>query len=160
VLHLRRDASSRVPCVLTSLSSAARVVTDSVQSVPRRRLVRIALMLSLVTVLVGGWLAARHLVILAFIDDGPLTDVLSLVYPMVLTALLTPLVSYRRTDAVAWLIPPLATILVFRIAWRLSLLPLRDWPPRPDEIDLVIPVAGGDGHGRQSYMLKRRDGEA
>jgi hypothetical protein len=136
------------------------VVTNSVQSVPRRRLVRVALTLSLVTVLLGGWLAARHFVILALIDDGPLTDVLSLVYPMILTALLTPLVSYRCRDAAAWLIPPLALVLVFRVAWRLSLLPLRDWPPRPGEIDRVIPIAGSDGHWRQLYMLKRRSGEA
>ncbi|GGJ96021.1 hypothetical protein GCM10010123_27420 [Pilimelia anulata] len=42
-----------------------------------------------------------------------------------------PRVSYRRRDA---LLGPLGIGLVPTVAWRLALLPHRDWRPRPDEL--------------------------
>jgi hypothetical protein len=58
------------------------------------------------------------------------------VAPVVLSGLLwfvTPLVSYRRRDALCGLIPFYNIWFVARIAWRLAYLPHRDWDPRPDE---------------------------
>ena len=52
--------------------------------------------------------------------------------PTVVTAVLAPYASYRSRDALLWFIGPgLYVFLV--IAWRLALLPYRDWAPRSDE---------------------------
>src|SRR3954468_11048033 len=48
--------------------------------------------------------------------------------------LLAPLSSYRRRDA--WLapVPVLGWYLAALLAWRVALLPYRDWEPRPEEL--------------------------
>jgi hypothetical protein len=58
---------------------------------------------------------------------------LSLVPSMLLVALLSPLVSYRRIDALFLLVPIWNLVVVWRIGYRLSKLSQRDWPLRPDE---------------------------
>lgn len=50
-------------------------------------------------------------------------------------AIVAPLVSYRRMDAFAMLIPFYNVYLSCRMAWRLAYLPYRDWEPRPDEAE-------------------------
>ncbi|PZG09690.1 hypothetical protein C1I95_28710 [Micromonospora craterilacus] len=67
-----------------------------------------------------GWLGGRWAT-LAFIA-----------LPAAVTAGLAPYASYRRRDALLWFIGPGLFIFVL-IAWRLTLLPYRDWAPRPDE---------------------------
>ncbi|MEV6813957.1 hypothetical protein [Micromonospora sp. NPDC051296] len=69
--------------------------------------------------LAEGWLGAAAT--LAFIA-----------LPAAVTAVLAPYASYRRRDALLWFIGPGLPIFIL-IAWRLSLLPYRDWAPRPDE---------------------------
>ncbi len=54
---------------------------------------------------------------------------LSLVPSMLLVALLAPLVSYRRIDALFLLVPIWNLVVVWRIGYRLSKLSQRDWPP-------------------------------
>jgi hypothetical protein len=43
-------------------------------------------------------------------------------------------VSLRRRDAAWGLVPLLGWYVVCVVAWRLALLPLRDWEPRADEL--------------------------
>ena len=91
------------------------------------------------TVMVLGLLVlysiVRRTIVVPAVGDEPiLVDVLVLIVPATLTALLAPFVSYRAIDGLAWLVPPLGFVLFVRIAWRLALLPERDWPPRPDEV--------------------------
>lgn len=101
---------------------------------PRPPLVRGLLAGSLVLAIVGGWLALRHGLVIPLVGDGPLGDVLSLIYPVVTTGALASFVSYRFMDGAAWLLPPLGLALVVRVAWRIALLPYRDWPPRSEEV--------------------------
>ncbi len=49
-------------------------------------------------------------------------------------AALAPYGSYRRRDAVLGLAPLYGWYLIAVLAWRVALLPLRDWEPRPDEL--------------------------
>jgi hypothetical protein len=44
-----------------------------------------------------------------------------------------PLVSYRRRDVLLMGIPLYNLGLFGQTLWRLTYLPYRDWPPRPDE---------------------------
>lgn len=68
----------------------------------------------------------------ATMGSGPLADLGVIVVPVAATAWLAPRASYRRRDALLWLIGP--GLYVFAvIAWRLAYLPHRDWTPRPDE---------------------------
>jgi hypothetical protein len=68
----------------------------------------------------------------ATMGSGPLADLGGTVVPVAATAWLAPRASYRRRDALLWLIGP--GLYVFAvIAWRLAYLPHRDWAPRPDE---------------------------
>jgi hypothetical protein len=48
--------------------------------------------------------------------------------------LLAPLSSYRRRDAWLALVPLLGWYLTAVLAWRVALLPYRDWEPRPEEL--------------------------
>ena len=48
--------------------------------------------------------------------------------------LLAPRSSYRRRDAVLGLVPLLGWYLTALMAWRVALLPYRDWEPRADEL--------------------------
>ena len=52
-----------------------------------------------------------------------------------LIALLAPLVSYRRRDVLLLLVPLWNLVMIWTIGSRISRLPYRDWPLRPDEID-------------------------
>jgi hypothetical protein len=47
---------------------------------------------------------------------------------------LAPRSSYRRRDAVLGLVPLLGWYLAALMAWRVALLPYRDWEPRGDEL--------------------------
>jgi hypothetical protein len=95
--------------------------------------VRVALTVVLLAMLALASGSLEALVYDPVFGSGPLSDVLGLVLPSLLTVVVAPLVSYRRRDAVAWLIPPLGLLLTARLVWRLTLLPYRDWPPRPEE---------------------------
>jgi hypothetical protein len=53
---------------------------------------------------------------------------------VLLIALLAPLVSYRRRDVLLLLVPLWNLVTVWTIGSRISRLPYRDWPQRPDEI--------------------------
>ncbi|MFJ2086912.1 hypothetical protein ACI2KV_01405 [Micromonospora chokoriensis] len=67
---------------------------------------------------------------------GPVADLSAIAVPMAATAWLAPYASYRRRDALLWLVGP--GIYVFSvIAWRLALAPYRDWRPRPEELPRV-----------------------
>jgi hypothetical protein len=66
-----------------------------------------------------------------FAYGGPLAVLQS----VLLIALLAPLVSYRRRDVLILLVPLWNLVMVWTIGSRLSRLPCRDWPLRPDEID-------------------------
>lgn len=95
---------------------------------PVRRTLIAALLVLGVTV---PALAIRELVEAAM-GRGPLADLGGIVVPVAATAWLAPRASYRRRDALLWLIGP--GVYVFTvIAWRLTYLPYRDWTPRPDE---------------------------
>jgi hypothetical protein len=48
--------------------------------------------------------------------------------------LLAPRASYRRRDAVLGMVPLLGWYLTCVLAWRVALLPYRDWEPRADEL--------------------------
>jgi len=47
---------------------------------------------------------------------------------------LAPYGSYRRRDAWLGLVPLLGWYLLCVLAWRVALLPYRDWEPRADEL--------------------------
>ncbi|WP_067505383.1 hypothetical protein, partial [Actinoplanes sp. TFC3] len=47
---------------------------------------------------------------------------------------LAPHGSYRRQDALLGLVPLYGWYLTSVLAWRVALLPLRDWEPREDEL--------------------------
>ena len=47
---------------------------------------------------------------------------------------LAPYTSYRRRDTWLGLVPLLGWYLVCVMAWRVALLPYRDWEPRGDEL--------------------------
>lgn len=59
---------------------------------------------------------------------------LALLPGVLLTALLAPLVSYRRIDGLFVLVPVLGLVVVWKIGARLAKLPHRAWSLRPDEI--------------------------
>ncbi|WP_406074108.1 hypothetical protein [Micromonospora sp. NBC_01638] len=72
----------------------------------------------------------------AKVGNGPLADLGGIAVPVATTAWLAPGASYRRRDALLWLVGP--GIFIFAvIAWRLAFLPYRDWTPRPDEASRV-----------------------
>jgi hypothetical protein len=48
--------------------------------------------------------------------------------------MLAPYASYRRRDAWAGVVPLLGWYLLCVLAWRVALLPYRDWEPRGDEL--------------------------
>ncbi|MEV4636143.1 hypothetical protein AB0J80_02215 [Actinoplanes sp. NPDC049548] len=59
-------------------------------------------------------------------------DFALLLLPAALIVWLAPKVSYRRRDAVYFLL--IWPYLMGIIAWRIALLPYRDWAPRDDEM--------------------------
>lgn len=66
-----------------------------------------------------------------FVYGGPLAVLPS----VLLIALLAPLVSYRRRDVLLLLVPLWNLVVLWTIGSRISRLPYRDWPLRPDEFD-------------------------
>ncbi len=72
---------------------------------------------------------------------------------LVLGALVATRVSYRWFDAILLLIPILGLFYLWRFAWRLSLLPYRDWPPRPDEAPRWRKVAHPSRPGAGLYLV-------
>ncbi|MGC5017342.1 hypothetical protein [Micromonospora sp. DT47] len=72
----------------------------------------------------------------ATMGSGPLADIGWIAVPVAATAWLAPRASYRRRDALLWLVGPGLFIFAV-IAWRLAFLPYRDWTPRPDEASSV-----------------------
>jgi hypothetical protein len=56
-----------------------------------------------------------------------------LVLIVLVAMLLLPLISYRRRDCLMLFIPFYNLVVLSRLGYRLSNLPVRDWPPRPDE---------------------------
>jgi hypothetical protein len=74
---------------------------------------------------------------------------------LVLGALVAPRVSYRWFDAYLLLIPIVGLFYLGRFAWRLSLLPYRDWPPRPDEAPRWRKVAHPSRPGAGLYLVDR-----
>lgn len=72
----------------------------------------------------------------ATMGTGPLADIGWIAVPVAATAWLAPRVSYRRRDALLWLVGPGLFIFAV-IAWRLAFLPYRDWTPRPDEASRI-----------------------
>jgi hypothetical protein len=66
-------------------------------------------------------------------------------------------VSYRRRDAVAWVIPVLGLLLMARLAWRLASLPYRDWPPRTDEVGRCRQTPARTEDGSTWYVLVPED---
>ncbi|MET7403334.1 hypothetical protein ABZS66_58660 [Dactylosporangium sp. NPDC005572] len=91
---------------------------------------RFAIAAVLVALVVGSWLGLRHGVVIPTFGRTPAGDVLSIVAPALLTMIAAPLVGYRRRDALLWVIPPLGLALAARLAWRIALLPRRDWVDR------------------------------
>ncbi|MEW2386345.1 hypothetical protein AB0873_30340 [Micromonospora sp. NPDC047707] len=68
---------------------------------------------------------------------GPFADLGWIAVPMAATAWLAPHASYRRRDALWWLVGGPGLYIFIVIAWRVAFLPYRDWPPRPDEASRV-----------------------
>jgi hypothetical protein len=56
---------------------------------------------------------------------------------------LAPYASYRRRDAWMGLVPLLGWYLLCVLAWRVALLPFRDWEPRGDELWRARWLTGG-----------------
>lgn len=65
--------------------------------------------------------------------SGPMADLSAIALPMAATAWLAPYASYRRRDALLWLVGPGFYVFMV-IAWRVALAPYRDWRPRPEEL--------------------------
>jgi hypothetical protein len=63
--------------------------------------------------------------------------VLAVAPSFLLIVLLAPLVSYRRRDVLLALVPIWNVVTIWTIGSRISRLPYRDWPLRPDEIEPV-----------------------
>ncbi|WP_250001809.1 hypothetical protein [Actinoplanes sp. M2I2] len=73
--------------------------------------------------------------------------------------LLAPWTSYRPRDAWLGLIPLYNWYLICVLGWRLSLLPLRDWEPREDELWRARWLTGELlGYWRADQLARPRDG--
>ncbi len=83
-------------------------------------------------------------------DRCPTCSYLAL--PVLWTVAVAPMVSYRRRDAVAWLVPVVGLLLAVRLAWRLAHLPFRDWPPRADERNRCRPTDVQGDAGQPLYV--------
>jgi hypothetical protein len=97
---------------------------------PRDRLLRTLIAGAIIVAGVAGWLALRHRVVIPLAGNGPLADVLSLVFPVLFTGFLASRVSYRWVHGLYWVFPTLGIYFLWRVAWRVSVLPQRDWPGR------------------------------
>ncbi|RAN97516.1 hypothetical protein [Micromonospora noduli] len=91
-------------------------------------------MIRTVALLVGVMvpsLVLRELIEARF-GRGPIADLSAVAVPMAATAWLAPYASYRRRDALLWLVGP-GLYFFAVIAWRVALAPYRDWSPRQEE---------------------------
>ncbi|WCN81620.1 hypothetical protein [Micromonospora sp. LH3U1] len=100
--------------------------------IPLDRRMRAVLTAAMVLAVVVPSFVLRELIESRF-GPGPMADVSAVAVPMAATAWLAPYASYRRRDALFWLIGPGIYILAV-IAWRMAIAPYRDWRPRPDEV--------------------------
>lgn len=125
---------------------------DEVARLPARRprwLCHVAAAtLVVVTVVVGNggrslartsWLGER-------LEEGPAGDLLAAMPMALVGVLLLPAfrrVSFRKRDWLFFLLLPLwGLVIVWKVGFRLTSLPYRDWPPRPDEDDCARRVPG------------------
>src|SRR6266536_1808665 len=74
---------------------------------------------------------------------------------LVLGALVAGRVSYRWRDGLLLLIPIIGLFYLCQWAWRLSLLPYRDWPPRTDEAPYWRKVSHPARPGARLYLVDR-----
>ncbi|GAA1788269.1 hypothetical protein GCM10009682_08000 [Luedemannella flava] len=81
----------------------------------------------------------------------------NMLVPVLLLAFVTPLVSYRRRDALCALIPFYNIWFTARIAWRLAYLPYHDWLPRDDERADWQLVRHPADPARLAHVVIRRD---
>ena len=95
-------------------------------------------------------------------EPGALAHVVGLLVPASVTAWLAPRVAYRWFDGLWWLFPPLGLALLVQSVWRATLLPYRNWPPRPEEVQRLRPIDSVTVAGRAVYLLasQRPGGEA
>jgi len=91
------------------------------------------------------YLLVRELVETRF-GAGPMADLAPLVVPAVLTAWLAPYASYRRRDALLWLVGVGGLVFVV-LAWRVAYAPYRDWRPRPEEVPRMHWLRGPERAG-------------
>jgi hypothetical protein len=73
------------------------------------------------------------------------TQIVALAVQLPILAAIAPRVSYRWFDCLFLLVPVYGVFWVFKVLWRLTYLPYRDWPPRADEVGRVTSVEGLDG---------------
>jgi len=66
--------------------------------------------------------------------NGVLDWLITCAWAAAAVAVLAPHASYRRRDAWQGLVPLLGWYLIAVMAWRVALLPYRDWEPRDDEM--------------------------
>ncbi|MET7706190.1 hypothetical protein [Micromonospora sp. NPDC005413] len=100
--------------------------------VPLDRRMRTVLAAAMVLAVVVPSFILRELIETRF-GRGPMADFSAIALPVAATVWLAPYASYRRRDALLWLVGP--GIYVFAvIAWRLTIAPYRDWRPRPEEV--------------------------
>jgi hypothetical protein len=113
---------------------------------------------AVVLLVMAGWMVFRREVILQVMQPGAVADLAGLVGPASVTAWLAPRVAYRWFDALWWLFLPLGLALLVQSVWRATLLPYRNWPPRPGEVHRLQPVEGVTVAHRKVYLLgPRRD---
>ena len=77
-----------------------------------------------------GYIVVRYAVIYPVVGRGPLADVLTILPPVAITAVMAPFGAYRTIDALVWVLPVVGVLLLIRLAWRIAFLPHRDWPIR------------------------------
>ncbi|WP_147458826.1 hypothetical protein [Micromonospora sp. BL4] len=121
------------------------VIERAVARAPLGRRPRMLFAVAIVLAVLVSSLVIRELVEARF-GRGPLADVGAIAVPVVVTAWLAPRASYRRRDALLWLVGP--GIYIFAvIAWRLALAPYRDWKPRPEEASRMSWLRGPEHAG-------------
>lgn len=128
---------------------------------PRSPVVRGIFAGGIALAIIGGWQLVRYGLVVPLVGrNNPVADILSLVYPVVVTGAIASLVSYRFIDGLVWLVPPFAFVLVVRVAWRFALLPFRDWEPASKEVSRVKMVRVSGGGSRSLYVLQPKSATA
>ena len=101
-----------------------------------------------VTVVVGygGRDLARTSWLGEWLEEGPASDLLEAMPMTLVGVLLLPAfgrVSFRKRDWLFFFLVPLwGLVIAWKVGFRLTSLPYRDWPPRPDEVDRARRVPG------------------